>query len=154
MKGRSFYVHSKLATGNSEALGALISGSFREGEQGYAVLEDVTPDTFARCLEWMYQGFYTAPPPIAITKDEKQETSNSNDEPPTPDALPPPEEAPQFDFSWGGQTTKKASKKKTGSAKPGFGWSGEEYYEFQSQQTPQANSTKTLKIVHPQPEIS
>ena len=38
----------------------------KEKEQGYAILEEVTPDTFDRFLQWIYQGYYTAPQPILV----------------------------------------------------------------------------------------
>ena len=38
----------------------------KKKEQGYAVLGEVTPDTFDRFLQWIYQGFYTAPQPKTV----------------------------------------------------------------------------------------
>lgn len=38
----------------------------KEREQGYAVLEELTSDTFDRFLEWIYRGFYTAPHPKIV----------------------------------------------------------------------------------------
>ena len=38
----------------------------KEKEQGCAVLAEVTPDTFNRFLEWVYQGFYNAPRPKVV----------------------------------------------------------------------------------------
>ena len=38
----------------------------KEKEQGYAVIKEVTPDTFNRFLEWVYHGFYSAPHPKVV----------------------------------------------------------------------------------------
>lgn len=49
----------------------------KEKEQGYAVLEEVTSDTFNRFLQWVYHGFYSAPYPKAVDASSLPSPDNS-----------------------------------------------------------------------------
>ena len=47
-------------------------------KQGYAILEEVTPDTFDRFLQWIYQGYYTASQPILVEASPPTVPDTSN----------------------------------------------------------------------------
>ena len=66
MDGQPFYAHANLISRHSKPLEALMKNPMKEKEQGYAVLGEVTPDTFDRFLQWIYQGFYTASQPKIV----------------------------------------------------------------------------------------
>lgn len=58
--GNAYYIHAGLVSHHSRPLDRMINGSFAEAQKGFAVLEDVDEDTFARFIEWAYKGCYTA----------------------------------------------------------------------------------------------
>lgn len=66
MDSQPFYAHADLISRYSGPLEALMKNPMKEKEQEYAVLEEVTPDTFNRFLQWVYHGFYSAPYPKAV----------------------------------------------------------------------------------------
>ncbi|KAK4696535.1 hypothetical protein P7C71_g1394, partial [Lecanoromycetidae sp. Uapishka_2] len=58
--GDPFYIHAALVSLHSKPLDRLINGHMLEAQKGFAVLEDVTADTFVRFTQWAYQGYYEA----------------------------------------------------------------------------------------------
>ena len=67
--GETFYAHAELLSRHSDPLGALIRSPMKEGQQGLVELDNVSASTFARFLEWIYQGFYTAPELVSTLVD-------------------------------------------------------------------------------------
>lgn len=61
--GHPLYIHAGLVSLHSKPLDRLMNGHMAEAQQGFAVLEDVDAETFARFIQWAYSGFYSAPSP-------------------------------------------------------------------------------------------
>lgn len=52
-----FQVHAKLVANQSQTLCQMVSGNMKEAlERKSAPLEDVSPETFVRVVEYMYTG--------------------------------------------------------------------------------------------------
>ncbi|KAG8527780.1 uncharacterized protein KY384_007934 [Bacidia gigantensis] len=60
IRGKPFYVHASLVSACSAPLSCMISGPHKEAHQGFAILEEVTEDTFTRFVRWMYSKDYKA----------------------------------------------------------------------------------------------
>ena len=60
VEGTTFYVHADLVSRYSKPLDRLMKGGMSEAQKGVAVLQEVGQDTFARFVEWAYQGHYTS----------------------------------------------------------------------------------------------
>lgn len=60
VEGTAFFLHAGLVSHHSRPLDRMINGDMSEAQKGYAVLEGVEEDTFARFAEWAYQGYYTS----------------------------------------------------------------------------------------------
>jgi hypothetical protein len=81
-------IHADLLANQSKALEKLVHGKMAEAQEGTAVFEDVTVDTFARFSQYMYTGDYTA----------HKSNHTSDVPPPPPPPPPPPVEADDLDM--------------------------------------------------------
>lgn len=74
MEDAQFFVHLEILAQHSKPLYTLATADMKEKEQGYAVLQGVTAETFSRFLEWIYWKTYTLPEPekSIITEGENK----------------------------------------------------------------------------------
>ena len=56
-----------------------------ESKHVFAVLSDVSAETFARFPEWIYQGFYIAPDPVPVLSEADDEEAVLGDNAPVPE---------------------------------------------------------------------
>ena len=130
VEGKPFYVHEDLIGQYSKPLSSMMFGSFKEGQERVATIEEVDQATFHRFLDWLYKGYYYAAEPSHATEVQEAKISTPQifseesrevvdipvEEPPAEpidDAVEEPqpviEEAP--DFGWGNFGKKKGKKK-------------------------------------------
>ncbi len=123
--GQPLYIHADLVSRHSKPLDRLMNGHMAEAQQGFAVLEDVDAETFARFIQWAYSGFYSAPCfDLVVVGSSSVESKAEGDagvdwapsvyEDELTEEAMPLEEAPDLhSYSWGGfDRSTLASKKK------------------------------------------
>ncbi|CZT24137.1 uncharacterized protein RCC_09854 [Ramularia collo-cygni] len=69
VKKYEFFVHPTLISHHSRPLSVLMNGSMQEAINGYASIDDVDGDTFARFVEYLYTGEYPAAEPLLLLDD-------------------------------------------------------------------------------------
>ncbi|KAL9131779.1 MAG: hypothetical protein Q9217_000384 [Psora testacea] len=122
VEGESFYAHPELVSRHSDPLRALINTPMEESKRGFAVLPDVSVETFARFLEWIYQGFYTAPDPVPVLSVATDEEAVLGEDVPVTELSPADSKVediaePQVEDSFWGAYTSPTCKEKTKKAK-------------------------------------